>query len=163
MRFNLADYETVEQRIKRFYELHPEGSIITENLTTEADRQRGEWVVKATIYLSDGSNANGIAKATGMAFERDGGNGANATSALENCETSAIGRALANMNLSGNKRASREEMEKVARAEQAAQPEINWRERYAKVATLDEARALYAEAVANGAPSDVIDSIKTLG
>ena len=163
MRFNLADYETVEQRIKRFYELHPEGSIITENLTTEADRQRGEWVVKATIYLSDGSNANGIAKATGMAFERDGGNGANATSALENCETSAIGRALANMNLSGNKRASREEMEKVARAEQAAQPEINWRERYAKVATLYEARALYAEAVANGAPSDVIDSIKTLG
>lgn len=163
MRFNLADYETVEKRIRRFYDLHPEGSIITDNLTTEADRQRGEWVVKATIYLSDGSNANGIAKATGMAFERDGGNGPNATSALENCETSAIGRALANMNLSGNKRASREEMEKVARAEQAAQPAINWREKYQAVTNLDEARALYAEAVANGAPTDVIDSIKTLG
>jgi hypothetical protein len=40
---------------------------------------------------------------------------ANKTSALENCETSAIGRALANMGLSGDQRASREEMAKVQR------------------------------------------------
>lgn len=163
MRFNLADYETVEERIRRFYAEYPDGRIITDNLTDFTDRERGEWVVKATIYLSEGSQAADLPKATGMAFERDGGNGANAMAALENCETSAIGRALANMNMSGNKRASREEMEKVARAEQAAKPAINWRERYQNVTNLEEARALYAEAVANGAPSDVIDSIKTLG
>lgn len=115
VRFNLADYETVEERIKRFYALYPDGRIITENLSTLQDRQLSTWVFKTTIYLDEGSQAAGLPKATGHAFEVDGGSGANATSAAENAETSSIGRALANMNLSGNKRASREEMEKVER------------------------------------------------
>lgn len=113
--FNLEDYETVEVRIRRFYENHPDGRIITENVTTPADRTNGMWIVKAYIYLSTGDQANDLPKSTGYAFEVDGQGMANKTSALENCETSAIGRALANMDMSGNKRTSREEMEKVAR------------------------------------------------
>jgi hypothetical protein len=114
-RFNLEDYETVEERIRRFYDLHPDGRIITENETTVNDRAQAIWIVKAYVYLSTGDQANSLPKSTGYAFEVDGVGMANQTSALENCETSAIGRALANMNLSGNKRTSREEMEKVAR------------------------------------------------
>lgn len=121
--FNLADYETVEQRIARFYKDHPYGRILTENLTTLQDRQVSTWVVKAEIYipkpeafLNDGANDDyWFLKATGLAFEVDSNRGPNQTSALENCETSAIGRALANAGYSGNKRNTREEMAKVER------------------------------------------------
>jgi hypothetical protein len=110
--FNLSDYETVEERIRRFYKDNPDGRIITENITTLQDRQVGTWVVKASVYLDDQTDKP---KATGLAFEVDGQGMANKTSALENAETSAIGRALANAGYSGNKRTSRQEMEKVAR------------------------------------------------
>lgn len=125
--FNPADYETVEERIRRFYGDHPHGRIITKNITTLQDRQVSTWVVEAEIWLPmfeiwDDAPAQEIPanswylKATGLAFEVDGGKGPNQTSALENCETSAIGRALANGGYSGNKRVTREEMAKVARA-----------------------------------------------
>jgi hypothetical protein len=113
--FNLADYETVEERIARFYKDNPDGRIVTENLTTLQDRQVLTWVVKATVYLNNKEQGGLLPKATGLAFEIDGIGMANKTSALENAETSAIGRALANAGYSGNKRTSREEMEKVAR------------------------------------------------
>jgi len=48
-RFNLDDYETVESRLKRFWKDHPNGAVLGDNITTEADRQRGEWVCPATI------------------------------------------------------------------------------------------------------------------
>lgn len=110
--FNLSDYETVEERIRRFYKDNPDGRIITDNITTLQDRQVGTWVVKASVYLDDQTDKP---KATGLAFEVDGQGMANKTSALENAETSAIGRALANAGYSGNKRTTRQEMEKVAR------------------------------------------------
>ena len=71
-RFNLNDYETVEERIKRFYEANEDGRITTENLTTEADRATGTWIVKASVYLTSGDQANDLPKATGLAFEVDG-------------------------------------------------------------------------------------------
>ena len=158
MRFNLNDYETVEERIRRFYGDYPDGRILTEDYSTEADRANGVWRVKATIWLD--AKPETLPKAAGHAFERDGGAGANQTSALENCETSAIGRALANMNMSGNKRASREEMAKVARAETS---EVDWAKRYGAVTTVEQARELYTEALAAGAPESVLKSIETLG
>lgn len=111
-RFNLNDYDLVETRIAKFWAKYPDGAIVSQNVTTEGDRERRQWVVEAAVYR----HRDDIRPtATGMAFETDGGMGANQTSALENCETSAIGRALANFTFSGNKRASREEMSKVAR------------------------------------------------
>ena len=110
--FNLSDYETVEERIRRFYKDNKTGRIITDNITTLQDRQVSTWVVKASVYLDDQTDKP---KATGLAFEVDGQGMANKTSALENAETSAIGRALANAGYSGNKRTTRQEMEKVAR------------------------------------------------
>lgn len=169
MQFNPNDYETVEERIRRFYSLYEDGRIITKDVTRDADRERGIWEVVAYVYLSEGSQAAELPKATGYAFEVVGSYGANKTSALENCETSAIGRALANMNLSGNKRASREEMIKVANAVQEPVGAVKesaaeeWLPRYKQVKTVAEARELYAEAQSNGAPADVLESIKTLG
>ena len=110
MGFNLEDYETVDSRIHKFYADHKDGRITTELLSDPNNIETA--VVKAFIYVGD------FLAATGMAFERAGEGGmANKTAHLENCETSAIGRALANYGYSGDKRSSREEMEKVERGE----------------------------------------------
>ena len=163
-RFNLADYETVEERIKRFYLAHDDGRIVTEwenNNRFDLEGAKSEaktWVVKASIYLTAGDQANLLPKATGYAVEIDGTGGANNGSALENAETSAIGRALANMNLSGNKRSSREEMQKVARIENT-----DWLAELKTATDIKSARALYARAMQQGAPSEVLDRIKAHG
>jgi hypothetical protein len=115
--FNLNDYETVEERLRRFWadKNHSDARIVTINHTTELDRQVSTWVVEARIYLTRQDQLDDLPKATGWAFEVDGQGMAQKTAALETAETSAIGRCLANMNFSGNKRTSREEMEKAQR------------------------------------------------
>ena len=164
--FNPADYETVEQRIKRFYSDNPDGRITTENQTSLQDRQVSTWVVKAYIYLNTGDQAAKLPKATGLAFEIDGAGMANKTSALENAETSAIGRALANAGYSGNKRTTREEMAKVERGITPSAPSKDW----IKLADdlkwkedLDGLMNLYNEATRLKAPAADIERIKTLG
>lgn len=160
MRFNLEDYETVESRIKRFYELYPEGRIITswESSYAVDGESPNVWVMKAYIYLTDGDQAAGLPKATGYAFEIDGGAGANKTAALENAETSAIGRSLSNMGMSGNKRASREEMEKVSRDAN----KTNWAEEAGKLKSIEQLRKLYARANVQGASKEELAEIRRL-
>ena len=109
--FNLADYETVEDRLAKYWKENPDGRIATELV----EWSTGRFIVKALIYRTE---ADAQAWATGLAFEQITDRGVNATSALENCETSAIGRALANAGYAAKgKRASREEMAKVVTAE----------------------------------------------
>lgn len=172
--FNLNDYELVETRIGKFYALYEDGRIVTTNETTPADREKGIWVIRAAVFTCLDDFKVGSPKATGYAFEQDGGYGANKTSALENCETSAIGRALANMGLHGNKRASREEMSKVKRgetvkdvtlppAEKWAPPLIKWAEEIDALKDANGARGLYALAKAEKAPQNVLDAITAKG
>jgi len=106
--FNLEDYETVEERLIKYWKDHPDGQIHTEVL----EHANSRFIVKASIYRTE---ADARPWTTGLAEETVQGRGVNATSALENCETSAIGRALANAGYAAKgKRASREEMIKVA-------------------------------------------------
>lgn len=147
--FDLQNYETVEERIARFYTDHPEGRIVTKNLTTDEDRMRSQWVVYASVYFSRDDQADGLARATGLAFEIDGGSGANKMAALENAETSAIGRALANAGYSGARRTSREEMAKAQRGLDAAPPE-GWRGLIADADNLEGLLAIHESAVAHG-------------
>jgi hypothetical protein len=157
-KFNLNDYETVEERIKRFYEQNPDGRITTQNLTTEMDRSVSTWVVQASVFLTAGDQAAYLPKATGLAFEVDGTGMANQTAALENAETSAIGRALANAGLSGNKRTSREEMQKVER--NVTPPTRNWLAEADKLTDIDQLRALWLEAKTQRAPEKILTQIK---
>jgi len=158
-RFNLADYETVEDRLKRFYADHPDGRVLTENETIPEYRSEKIWVVKAIVFLTGEDIERGCPKATGHAFEIDGTGMANQSSALENCETSAIGRALANAGYSGNKRTSREEMEKVQRHEQA-QKDRDWEAEAKLLKDKDRLRLLWGEASKAGAPQTVLDKVK---
>lgn len=169
--FNLEDYETVASRITKLYERHAHARILTKNLTTEADRARNTWVVCAEIYLpmltiwddapaADYPENNWYLKSTGLAFEIDGAGMANKTSALENCETSAIGRALANMGLSGDQRASREEMAKV---ERGVAPTRDFLAEAQNILNRDDLRKLYNVARASGAGQHVLSQITDYG
>jgi hypothetical protein len=161
--FNLNDYEPVEQRIKRFYKDYPDGRIITENITTIQDRQVGTWVTKSYVYLNADDQAKGLPKATGLAFEVDSAKGPQATSALEVCETSSIGRCLSNANYSGNKRASREEMEKVARDARPKATAKDWLAMSEALGSdIEGLRLLYSEAKTGGASTATLDKIKAI-
>jgi len=113
MRFNLDNYETVESRLAKFWEQYPNGRIAT----TVFHYDDNKVVFRAEVYVDA---ADQHPKATGYAEELRDASPVNRTSHVENAETSAIGRALANFVFQSKTapRPSREEMSKVARAEQ---------------------------------------------
>jgi len=115
MSFNPADYAEVAERLPAFWKDCARGRIITEIVVDDGQR----IVIRAELYADI---ADTVPTTTGFAEEIRGSSMVNKTSALENCETSAIGRALANYQYQGSKkRASLEEMVKVYR--QGEQPQ----------------------------------------
>ena len=111
--YDLERYAPVAKRITLFYEKFPAGRIIT----SLVERDARTVIFRARVYRA----ANDARPAaTGWALEREGDGDVNAVACLENTETSAIGRALANLGFTASaERPSREEMARVARARQA--------------------------------------------
>lgn len=106
------DYVPVAERLERFYERFADGRVITHII--EHNSESGFVLMRAEVYRSpdDAQPA-----ATGHAFEVRGESYVNKTSYIENCETGAVGRALALLGFEVKRGiASREEMEKVGRA-----------------------------------------------
>jgi hypothetical protein len=114
--FDPTKYVDVQERIVRFWSEHPDGALLTELMSPPDDFTTCRY--KAIVFKH---REDKTPSATGYAFEIAGGGGANRTSHEENCETSAIGRALANMGYATTRdnRPSRQEIEKVNRAESA--------------------------------------------
>lgn len=137
--FNLQNYETVDQRVQRFYRDNPNGRITSDLVRLDGDVNATRWVVRGAVYRDSEVE---LPAGVGYASEVDGGPGANKFAALENCETSAIGRALANAGYTGNKRTTREEMLKVVVPDLLA--------RVKKATSRDETRELWNEANRQG-------------
>jgi len=169
MKFDLSKYSTVAERLAKFHVDHEDGRIVTEwinaNEYTGWDAKEPNvkriWVIKTSLYLTAGDQANDLPKATGHAFEIDGGPGANQTSAMENSESSSLGRALMvmgySMNKDSNTLASREEIEKVERV--VLQRARDYEAEASKLTDVDGLRWLYAKAKAEGVSTDVLERL----
>lgn len=83
------EYAEVNQRIKAFRMVYPEGAICTEMISNE----NGVCVFKASVF-ADGDLSLQEILGTGHAYEKESSSFINKTSYIENCETSAVGRAL---------------------------------------------------------------------
>lgn len=82
-------YGEVSERIKAFRYVYPQGTIRTELLSNDGESEKRFCVFKAEVYSDEGTLLG-----TGTAQEQEGSSFINNTSYIENCETSAVGRAL---------------------------------------------------------------------
>ena len=96
------EYQTVALRVQKFREQHPDWSIITALISRDAE---------TVVMLASVMNEQNRIIATGHAEEFRNASQINSTSALENCETSAIGRALAAAGFGGTEFASANEVQ----------------------------------------------------
>lgn len=112
MAFNMNDYEPVELRLGRFWSKYPDGRVLTDLLHNDGQT----FIFRCEVYTDRDDTRPA---ATGHATETVSNRGVNQTSALENCETSAVGRALADLNFAPKgARPSQEEMAKAQRGQQ---------------------------------------------
>jgi len=116
--FNLENYEDVDTRIHKFYAENPDGALITEMVSN--DEEKGIVVFKAYAYRTYlDAKPSAVGYARGARKDR----GVDAGFWLENCESSSIGRCLANLGLSAKgKRPSALEMARVNDAESNSAP-----------------------------------------
>ena len=101
-------YEQVEDRLKKFWEENPNGRIDTKVIHVNADFTNA--IHRCEVYKDIKDE---FPVSTGIAQDQQGPKGANLTSWIENGETSAVGRALANWKYAAKKRPSVTEMQKV--------------------------------------------------
>jgi hypothetical protein len=101
-------YKTVAERINEFYAGKPDYGVLTELISADDVAV----VMKASIIDEDGAVV-----ATGYAEEVRASSNINKTSAVENCETSAVGRALAFYGLAGTEIASADEVANAIKAQ----------------------------------------------
>jgi hypothetical protein len=115
--FDGTAYATVAERVRLFYSAHPLGRIETQLI----ERTEREIVFKALVFRRPNDELPG---ATGWAAERVGDSEINVVACLENTETSAVGRALANLGFTASRaRPSAEEIAKASRARALLRPE----------------------------------------
>ena len=128
------EYAAVNGRINAFRRLYPQGFISTEIVSLES----GVVVMKATCGYYEGTQA--VVLGTGLAYEREGSSNINKTSYIENCETSAVGRALGMAGIGVTTAvASSEGVQNAILQQEEMQDEINPEKR---VALIDEINAM---------------------
>jgi hypothetical protein len=152
MAFNLDDYEPVEARITAFWEKYPQGRIHTEIVLINEQ----QIVIKASVW-TDREDQRPVT--IDFAQETIGATNITKNSWLEVCATSAIGRALADLDFAKKgKRPSREEMRKATSA--GPRDWLGDAEKLRDAGDLDGLRVIYGQAVKAKAQPNILDTIK---
>jgi hypothetical protein len=157
--FNLSEYQTVQERIDLFWSKYSSGRFNIELVSMSPE----QVVFKAEVYL----HKDDLYPATvDFAEERLGSSPVNKTSFVENCATSALGRAISALGgefSPKGKRASASEMSKVERLSKAENyPELsrNWQAALDNINDIEGLRSLYNEAKQGKAPNAILEAIK---
>jgi hypothetical protein len=157
--FNLNEYQTVQERIDLFWQKWSSGRINVELVSFTPE----QVVFKAEVYL----HKDDLYPATvDFAEERLGSSPVNKTSFVENCATSAVGRAISMLGgefSPKGKRPSASEMSKVARlSTKENYPEVsrNWQAALDNINDIEGLRSLYNEAKQGKAPNAILEAIK---
>lgn len=153
-RFDLSQYSTVAERIDAFWSKYPDGRLHTELVHFSPE----QCVIRAEVYL-DRKDERPVT--VDYAEERIDSSPVNRVSMVENCATSSLGRALADLGgqFTGAKRPSAEEMQKVARHE-GSQKSRDWLTEAMTLTDVDLLRMLWAEAQQAGANPEVLAKVK---
>ena len=134
-------YAEVNTRVMAFWECFPDGSIDTDIVHLE----EGMVVVKATVRI------DGVIVSTGLAYEREWSSYINKTSFIENCETSAVGRALGFLGIGAQEGIpTKEEMENAIEQQERLETKIKKTEAKAiasRIYDLDEAGKLNTDKI----------------
>ena len=153
--FNLSEYQTVQERIDLFWQRYPAGRINVELVSFTPE----QVVFKAEIF----ANRDECDPITvDFAEERLGSSPVNKTSFVENCATSAVGRAISMLGgefSPKGKRPSASEMSKVARLS-TPEPARNWQAALDNINDIEGLRSLYNEAKQGKAPNAILEAIK---
>jgi hypothetical protein len=155
--FNLNEYQTVQERIDLFWKKFPAGRFKLD-IVSQSDNQ---VIIKASVWTDKNDKHP---TTVDFAEERIGTSPVNKISHVENCATSALGRAISALGgefSPKGKRPSREEMDKVAR-----NSKVTVKDWSAMADTLGDdiegLRLLYSEAKTGGASDETLDKIKAI-
>ena len=155
--FDLSQYQTVQERIDLFWSRYDSGRFNIELVSMTPE----QVVFKAEVYLHKDDL---YPAAVDFAEERLGSSPVNKTSFVENCSTSALGRAISLLGgefSPKGKRPSASEMSKVARLNATENyPARNWQSALDNINDIEGLRSLYNEAKQGKAPNAILEAIK---
>jgi hypothetical protein len=153
--FNLAEYQTVQERVDLFWSRYSKGRFNLELISITPE----QVVFKAEVYL----DKDDLYPATvDYAEERLGSSPVNKTSFVENCATSALGRAISMLGGEFSPKGKRPSQQEMSKVQRLSQPETarNWNVALDNINDIEGLRSLYNEAKQGKAPTAILEAIK---
>jgi hypothetical protein len=153
--FDLSQYQTVQERIDLFWQRYPAGRINVELVSFTPE----QVVFKAEIF----ANRDEVDPITvDFAEERLGSSPVNKTSFVENCATSAVGRAISMLGGEFSPKGKRPSQQEMSKVQRLSTPEVsrNWQAALDNINDIEGLRSLYNEAKQGKAPNAILEAIK---